>query len=1181
MKTMKNLKGTSLLISRTASFIIIIAGSIALVDWTFNLFLLKRIFPFSGVIMRFDTALCFILSGLNLYLLEVKNTNRLQPKMIRIICSWVILIVGLLSFSQYILNWHLGIDELMWGKTSGIHNSYFSDQMSLIGSLNFTLLGLIFLMLGRRKYNWIIYSMLVVMIPGTILVVLNNLFGISFLKAIQLSVPTSMEAALLFTILSISIFFRQELGFLQLSFVKKITIFFVALILFRSCLFFAVNKNNEKAAETYKSEEQTHQVVFLMEQLNSISDEIQSGVMNYIITGSENDSSFIAPLSAKTDLVIARLSKLSRNNADLNQRIDSLGRYLKSYIKFQNELVAIRREEGFESARKEMLGSREKLLLKNVHSLVNEMEQEENYRVAKNKLISELSIQNSSKLFTLFQVIAFLLLLIALRMIYNNSRKRNKIEEALNNSLKDTSDYRYALDESSILVITDKNGIIRQVNDNFCKITQYTREELIGQDHRIINSGYHTTEFMRDLWVTIHNGEVWKGEMKNKAKDGTSFWLDTTIVPFMDEHGKPYQFVAIRSDITERKILEDEIKQLNRELEQKVKDRTEELTIKENQLRSIFNSVADIIFVLDVEEDENFRYSSVNPAFVKTTGLDYSQVVGKNVFDVIPKELLDSVIQNYKEAIRTKEIVRWEETSDYPAGKLIGEVSIVPIFDDAGNCLRLIGSIHDLTERKRVEKALAKSENYLRTIIHAEPECVKLLDRNGTLQDMNPAGLTMIEADSLQQVKGKSVLGIVDSIYREQFNKLIENVFEGMPGEMEFEITGLKGTRRWLEMHTVPLLNDEGQIISLLGVTRDVTERRKTEENLKESLLRYEIVSKATKDVIWEWDLNTNIVTRNDMFINLYGYSKKQVKNNHDWLLENIHPDDKEKFIMNIKNCLENKLEYCQDEYRLRAADGSYRDVYDRAFVLFDEQGNPSRMIGAMTDLTDKKILEKELSEQRLKQQQLIMGVAIESQEKEKNELGKELHDNINQILATVKIYLGMLKSSRDLPEEDLLGKSYDYVNLAMDELRKLSHSLVAPSLGNIGLEEALEGLVNDAKLINKLKVQLSVDEKYKTQDIDKNVELMFYRIVQEQLNNIFKYANATNVIIRLKKENNNLVLSINDNGVGFDVLEKVSGIGLKNINNRVMFYSGNMNVVSAPGKGCTLKVAVPVCAVS
>src|ERR1700752_1002891 len=147
-----------------------------------------------------------------------------------------------------------------------------------------------------------------------------------------------------------------------------------------------------------------------------------------------------------------------------------------------------------------------------------------------------------------------------------DTRDNISIEESLKKSLKDLSDYKYALDESSIVAITDQKGIIQHANDNFCKISKYSREELIGQDHRIINSGHHPKEFIRDLWVTIANGKIWKGELKNKAKDGSVYWVDTTIVPFLDSAGQPYHYVAIRSDISERKQVEEILKKSLKEV---------------------------------------------------------------------------------------------------------------------------------------------------------------------------------------------------------------------------------------------------------------------------------------------------------------------------------------------------------------------------------------------------------------------------------------------------------------------------------------------------------------------------------------------------------------------------------------------------------------------------------------
>lgn len=362
--------------------------------------------------------------------------------------------------------------------------------------------------------------------------------------------------------------------------------------------------------------------------------------------------------------------------------------------------------------------------------------------------------------------------------------------------------------------------------------------------------------------------------------------------------------------------------------------------------------------------------------------------------------------------------------------------------------------------------------------------------------------------------------------------------------------------------------------ILLEKTVRSCIKNQSTEDSLRLSNERYELVSKATNDMVWDWDLLNNRVFRSaDGWEKVFGKTDSNDSSYADSWWDRIHPEDKEKSNTIIENILNNRdIEFFEIECRILRNDDTYATVVDRGYVLRNENGDVIRLIGATHDITERRATEKLIEEQRRIRQDEITQAVITAQEHEREELGKELHDNINQILATAKLYIEYALSNND-KSADLMKNAKSLVESAVAEIRKLSKSLMPPSLGEVGLIMALKELIDSVAPVNKFRI-ITEWKDLREELLSEDLKLTVFRIVQEQLTNISRHAEASKVKITLKTKAGKLSVTIKDNGRGFDLKKKPNGVGLKNIYSRAQLHNGKAEVSTSKGKGCELFVS-------
>ena len=354
-------------------------------------------------------------------------------------------------------------------------------------------------------------------------------------------------------------------------------------------------------------------------------------------------------------------------------------------------------------------------------------------------------------------------------------------------------------------------------------------------------------------------------------------------------------------------------------------------------------------------------------------------------------------------------------------------------------------------------------------------------------------------------------------------------------------------------------------------------EKQVVEQTLRNSQSQLAEAQRISKIGSWEIGENGEMKSCSDELYRILDLDPATTLS-FEIFMQFVHPDDKAIILKAQETTTATGITEVV-QFRLISHTGMEKYIEGRGTQRSDAQG--ISFIGTCQDITEKVKAEQllanyseQIARERLEHQRMMVRASIESQERERAEIGRELHDNINQILAVTKAYIEASMTELDMREE-LAERSIKNLQLAINEIRKISKSLVPPVMDNNGLIDSVHDLIENIRVVNPFAINFQY-EKEQLRNVTPQQQLALYRIVQEQFNNIIKHAQAHNVSIELFEKNNCIDLLIQDDGKGFDPRERRKGVGLSNILSRIELFDGKLEVISSKGHGCQLKIHVP-----
>lgn len=701
--------------------------------------------------------------------------------------------------------------------------------------------------------------------------------------------------------------------------------------------------------------------------------------------------------------------------------------------------------------------------------------------------------------------------------------------------------------------------------------------------------------------LTIRNHTPLASEYRIILPTGEVRWINALGNTMYDDRGKPQRMSGICIDITERKRMEEELKKSRDELEIRVQERTAELrninealqieieereraekALKEQSkiLEGFFTSTITPLVLLD----RGFNFIRVNEAYAKACQRDVSEFPGHNHFEFYPHEENKAIFRRVVETkIPFQTFAKPFTFPDHPEwGTTYWNWTLTPILDDKGEVEFLVFSLEDVTERKRAQEALQKSEIKYRIVAENTYDWELWLSPAGDYIYVSPSCKRITGCEPEEFLLDPDLLfRIIHSDDRSIFTKhLSEAEDKFVSGEVEFRVVRPDGSCRWVAHICQPVFDNEGYFLGRRGSNRDITERKQAEKELRDISLYTRSLIEASLDPLVTISADGKVMDVNEATELVTGVSREQLIGSDfsDYFTEPEKAREGYRGVFKTGSVRDYPL-------AIRHASGRVTEVLFNAVVYRNEAGDVQGVFAAARDITERKRAEEALreSENRLR---TLSSQLLSVQENERKRISREIHDSLGQSLSAIKFKVeGITQQMREGRQKKMaasLEAILPIIRASIEESRRIQMDLRPSILDDLGIIATLTWFSREFQQTYP-NIRIEKEMNIQENELPDPLKTVIYRISQEALNNIAKHSKANLVRLSIGKKGDSIELTIQDNGMGFNLEEILAqewrkrGLGLTSMRERAELSGGSFAIESTIGKGTTIKAAWPL----